>query len=178
MPWYHVPHTSNEATFELELPSFTRVHESIPIELLHGKHVQLTQRAVGPQADWLAELHLFYLTFPKLCRKCLCLDPGACNHPSYAELWKQFRQEEASGQPEKPAKKQIPAAPLAWHIWAQKKHAAGDLTHHQVSLCHGPMQGVEAYDCIVYGSVEIVATVQEGGKHARDSVVMLQDNGM
>ena len=43
---------------------------------------------------------------------------------------------------------------------------------------HGLMKGVEAYDRIVYGSVELVATVQEGSRHARDSAVMLQDNGM
>ena len=146
-----------------------------PIEFLDGKHLSLTQRAVGPHGGWLAELHLFYLTFSELCRKCLCPDPAACNHPSNAELWKQFRQEQASGQPEKPAKDQIPAALLAWHRWAQQKQAAGVLDHHQVSVCYGPAKGVDAYDRIVYGSVEIVATVQEDTKHACDSVIMLRD---
>ena len=40
------------------------------------------------------------------------------------------------------------------------------------------MHVVRAYDRILYGAVEIVGTAQEGSKHARDSVVMLQDNGM
>ena len=34
-----------------------------------------------------------------------------------------------------------------------------------------------AYDCIVYGFVEIVASVRQGSKHACYSVIMLQDRG-
>ena len=46
-----------------------------------------------------------------------------------------------------------------------------------VNSC-SPLPAVHAYDRIVYGSVEILATVQEGSKHALDSVVMLQGNEM
>ena len=93
-PWYHVPHTFNEATFELELPSFTKVHESTPIELLDRKHVELTQKAVGDRrTSWQSSTGLPQLPGPieQICRKCVCPDPGACSYPSYAELWKQFR---------------------------------------------------------------------------------------
>lgn len=169
---------SIQKTFELQLPSFTRVHESTPIELLDGQRIHLTQSAVGPQADWLAELHLFYLSFPELCRKCLCSDASTCNHPSYAELWNNFRLETAADQPPKPAKSHIPAELLAWHEWAQQKGSKNLLDRHQVQLCYGPMHALTAYDRISYGGVEIVATVQEVSKHARDSVIMLHDNDL
>ncbi|KAL3145144.1 hypothetical protein ABBQ38_001745 [Trebouxia sp. C0009 RCD-2024] len=133
--------------------------------------------AKGPKAKYLAELHLFYLWFPELCRKCLCPDAAACiQHPSYAELWRRFRDEQAPGQPEYLPKKQIPAALLAWHKWAQHQETLGALDRHQVSLWYGPMRLVRAYDRFVYGSADIVASVQEKSKCARDSVVMLRDN--
>ncbi|KAL3154995.1 hypothetical protein ABBQ38_011520 [Trebouxia sp. C0009 RCD-2024] len=40
------------------------------------------------------------------------------------------------------------------------------------------MHALLAYDRVICGCIEIVATVQEGSKHARDSVVMLYDDGM
>ncbi|KAL3132265.1 hypothetical protein ABBQ32_008852 [Trebouxia sp. C0010 RCD-2024] len=91
-PWYHQSSTFNTQIFELQLPDFTKVHESNPIELRAGQRIHLSQAAVVPQAAWLAELHLFYLTFPELCRKCLCSDAATGTHPDYAGLWKQFRQ--------------------------------------------------------------------------------------
>ncbi|KAL3156470.1 hypothetical protein ABBQ38_000775 [Trebouxia sp. C0009 RCD-2024] len=99
-PWYHQPSTFNTDTFELQLPNFTKVHESTPIELRDGQRIHLSQAAVGPQADWLAELHLLYLTFPELCRKRLSSDAAACTHPDCAGLWKQFKQDTAAGDPE------------------------------------------------------------------------------
>ena len=144
--------------------------------MLDGRDLRLTQ-ARGAKAKYRAELHLFYL-FPELCKHCSCPGPAACTaHPSYRDLWKQFRAEQAPHEPEMLPRRRIPAALLAWHIWAQGKQEQGLLDHHQVSVCFGPMRLVRTYDRIVYGSAKLVGTVQEKSKRARDSVVMLRDNG-
>ena len=174
-PWYHLPRTFNESTFELDLPSYTKQHESTPIELLDGKEVYLSSNSQASKDEykWIAELHLFYIEFPELCKKCTCPDSAVCTvHPSYTQLWRRFRSD--LGQPEMPAKQHITGALSAWHVWAQEQE---DLDDHQVSLCYGPLHFVRAYDRIIYGSVAIVATNQEGNKLARDSVVMLHNAG-
>ncbi|KAL3130626.1 hypothetical protein ABBQ38_008020 [Trebouxia sp. C0009 RCD-2024] len=118
-----------------------------------------------------------FLTFPELCRKCLCSDAATCTHPDYAGLWKQVRQEKAAGDLQSQAR-QISAQRSLPGTSGLSKNKHNQLLHRHQVLCYGPMHALSAYDRVIYGSIEIVAIVQEGSKHARDSAVMLYDDGM
>lgn len=80
-PFYHVPRMFDPDTFALELPFFLQNHQGPDIEFydFKGAVMLLTDsKAKGDKAKWLAELHLFYINFPELCRACLCSAPCSC----------------------------------------------------------------------------------------------------
>jgi len=172
-PFYHVPHTFDEETFELQLPEFMQEHEAMPISLFDFKEtVRLSNRrgAKGNKARWLAELHLFYYNFPQLCRACLCNAP--CNCPNYSALWDRFLQATDTAMPNK---RHLPAVLKQWHLWAQEQMAAGLLSRHQVEICYGPHHSLRHFDRARVGSAVLASKRLEGAKKASDSIVMSQD---
>ena len=64
-----------------------------------------------------------------------------------------------------------------WHDWAFSKHQQGLLTVPQVEVCSGPARGADVFDRVVVGSTSFACTRLEESKKAKDSVVLLRDDG-
>ena len=88
-PFHYIPTTFSRATYELQLPSFMDADADKRITMF-DKHKK-TRRfgGHGQHKDphhWRAELHLFYLKFPQLCKQCECEVQSSCSCLSYAQL--------------------------------------------------------------------------------------------
>jgi len=86
-PFYHIPHTFDEATFALQLPQYMTATDSPVITLTDGgQFMNLAGRGCkGDKAAYQAQLHLYYYLFPALCKACSCANPS-CSCPNYACL--------------------------------------------------------------------------------------------
>jgi len=148
-PFYHVPHTFNEDTCELQLPEFMQDPEAMPIKLFDFKKtVILSNRrgTKGNRARWLAELFLFYYNFPQLCRAWLCNAP--CNIPTFSTLWDSFLQATDTAMLNK---HRLPDALRDWHFWGQDQLEAGLLSRQQVEICYGVQCGPTTLYAILIG---------------------------
>ncbi len=99
----------------------------------------------GDKAAYQAQLHLYYYLFPALCKACSCANPS-CSCPNYACLFDTFLQDTARPPAHQINKRQIPVVLAYWHKWGQQQHALGQLTAHQLEICHGPGLRVRTFD--------------------------------
>lgn len=177
-PFYHIPQTFDEATFALQLPQYMTATDSPVITLTDGgQFMNLAGRGCkGDKAAYQAQLHLYYYLFPALCKACSCANPS-CSCPNYACLFDTFLQDTARPPAHQINKRQIPAVLADWHKWGQQQHALGQLTAHQVEICHGPGLRVRTFDRALIGSAKFAGSIQEKAKKGRDSVVLTCEAG-
>ena len=87
-PFHYLPETFDREIYQLKLPSFLQPHASTmydakpPQRFGFGRNKDPHQRR--------AELHLFYLKFPSLCKQCECPEQSSCTCLNYAQLWDRF----------------------------------------------------------------------------------------
>lgn len=61
-----------------------------------------------------------------------------------------------------------------WYDWVVKQ---SDLSNDKQELCFGPELALGQYDRALFGEIKFVAARNEGGKIARDSLVLTKSNG-
>ena len=163
----HDLQTFDHQTNELILPSFLQTVQGVSIQLAdsHG----FVPFGFGQHPDpnrWRAELHLYYLQFPELCKACTC-----CS--AYDALWKRYLQAEVCGGHHGVTKQRLPGLLDQWYVWGKRQP---QLCQHGIRLCYGPKLSAEVFDRATIQGVPFSTTKTEGMKRSRESVVLMKDN--
>lgn len=162
MAFSHDLQTFDHQTNELILPSFLQANHGVSIQLADS-HDFVPYGQHPDHNHWRAELHLYYLQFPELCKACTCC-------PTYDALWKRFMQAEVSGGV---TKRRLVGLLDQWYVWGK---CQPQLCQHAHLLCYGPKLTAEVFDRATIQGVPFSTTKTEGKKRSRESVVLMKDN--
>ena len=149
--------TFDHATNQLILPSYLQAHEHVPIELTDSQGSKCFGFGQYPDRHaWRAELHLYYVQEPDLCKSCDCC-------PDYKQLWLNFAQTQVSGSI---TKKRLPDLLNDWYQWSKQQP---DLCEAARVLCYGPKLTAQIYD---RATIDGVAFATTGQKARRDLAIV------
>ena len=175
LPFHYIPVTFDRETYQLQLPSFVTNTVSIPISLTDSRgYKRFGEGNHKDRFNWQAELHLYYLKFPGLCKSCSCSDSDNCTCLNYTQLWDRFMQDQLAEGIPAPTKQQLPESLRQWYAWALEQ---SNLRYAERELSFGPELALQQFDRALFGEAKFAATRVEGAKYARDSLMLTKSKG-